>query len=464
MMIGTKINEMKIFTRIIIALLALIVLGVIGYATWYEWDRAQKIAHNRECDEKAAVRDSELTRRDAVRIDRSEDDNPADIVAEFPPCAYELVPPTLRELLFGGRDGSIGPTMIRPCDQSATTSDCVRELPVPPALDGGQPITRYPYKTSYPLVDSVTVNELFTIHNNLWTLPSETCAVDFKTRGIVIDDTEVISRIFSLAARNPDAEWARTLCHTMTDVRESVTGVRERTVTNVVMVIETQDPGIFSASSEMGLPGTVFRVFIYAHEFIVSPGTGRIYTSSSFDGSLGEDIGGLWDEYENAEVGVAFSYPYTGGNQGKWSAVSGDTGRIWSATIGLPEYGASITLSSKTANYSAPKGGHVTPTEGFIEKDDAYYPLRRGEPRKAPFVPDEVWQSADGRPILVKIAKRDTYDFTADYPEPPIQAVMNLDSAFTGVGIWYGKDKNIFPTTEDTEMFKRIITSLHATP
>ena len=455
---------MKIFTRIIVAFLTLIALGVIGYGAWYEWDRSKKIERNRGCDAKIALRDSELALRNAARDDVSKDDVPLDIVSEFPPCAYELVPPPLRELFFGGRDGAIDPIMIRPCDPSATTTDC-SQLPVPPPLTYGQPITRYPYETSYPLLDSFyKVNDHLSIHNGLWVLSSESCAADMRTRGVLIDHTEIISRILSLSSRTPDAPWARTLCKSITDLREHTTGVRERTITNYVMVLETQDPIIFSGP-DMDLPGTAYRVFIGTHEFIVSPGTGRIYTSSTFDGSLGEDIGGLWDEYTNAEVGVAFSYPYTDGNQGKWGTASGDTGRIWSATIRLPEYDASISLAAKTADYSASKGGHPAPTEGFIEKGGTYYILSRGEPVERPFIPDVVWQSADGRPILVRFAKRETYDFTADYREPPIQATISTDSgAFTGIGAWFGKDGSVFPNADDIEIFKRVITSLHATP
>lgn len=444
-----KSNYMRIFVNFVLSAVVLVLVGAIGYVVWYEWDRAQKIAHNEACE-------AATTHAVAESVE--------DAIPNLP-CVYELVPLTLRELFFGaGEDSVVGSVMIRPCDPSATTSDCIREFPVPPPLIGGQPIDRYPYETEYPLLNSFyKVNDHLFIHNGLWTLQSESCAADMKTRGIVIDHTEVISRIFSLSLRNPDASWVRTLCDVVANLREHTTGARERTITNAVMVLETQDPIMFSGS-DMDFPGTAYRVFIGAYEFIVSLGTGRIYTSSSFDGSLGEDIGGLWDEYINAEVGVMFSYPYTGGNQGRWGVASGETGRKWSATIGLPEYGASITLSAKTADYSAPKGGQVTPTEGFIEKDEAYYPLRRGVPKKTPFVPDDVWQSADGSPILVKIAKRDDYDFTADFPEPSIQAIMNLDGgAFAGIGVWFGKDGSVFPNAEDIEIFKRIVTSLRAT-
>jgi len=123
-------NRVKIFLYIVLVVVILAFASVIGYAAWYEWDRVQKIAHNEVCDAAIAERDATLAKRDAERTDASEDDVPADIVSEFPPCAYELVPPTLRELLFGaGEDGVIGPAMIRPCDPSATTTSCGDVIP-----------------------------------------------------------------------------------------------------------------------------------------------------------------------------------------------------------------------------------------------------------------------------------------------------------------------------------------------
>lgn len=444
-------NLRKIIVFSVFVIMFTLVVGVIGYASWYEWNRVEKIAYNEACEATTA---------------RAVADSAEDTIPNLP-CAYELVPPTLWELFGGaGKDGAIGPVMIHPCDQSATTSDCSvimiqpDELPLP----GGPPITRYPYTTAYPLLDSFyKVNDHLSIDSSLWTLPVESCGADMRTRGILIDHTEVISRIFFLTLREPDAPWAQLFCGAVTDLRERVTGARERTVTNDTIVLETKDPIIFSGS-DFSLPGTAYRVFIDGHHFIVIPGTGRIYTSSAFDGDLGEDIGGLWDEYENSEVGLTFSYPYTGGNQGKWRTAAGETGRIWGAAVGLPEYGASITLSAKTGDYTASKGGQLTPTEGFVEQNGGYYPLWHGVPAGTAFVPDEVWSTADGKPILVKFAKRETYDFAADYPEPSIQAIMNLDgSEFTGVGVWFAKDGSVFPTAEDIELFKRIVTSLQIT-
>lgn len=82
---------------------ALVIVG--AYSAWYSYNHYAKVAHNIECD----------------RFGKP------DIDGTYipPPCAYEIVPPTLWEKFTGHAPGALPvQTISGGCDQSATTTDC----------------------------------------------------------------------------------------------------------------------------------------------------------------------------------------------------------------------------------------------------------------------------------------------------------------------------------------------------
>ncbi len=90
-----------------------IVLSLATYATWYSYSRGQMIERNTECERLVAEHYAR---------------NPESL--SFPPCAYEIVPPSIVERLSNFRTtGHLYPydPMLNNdvgCDQSATTTDC----------------------------------------------------------------------------------------------------------------------------------------------------------------------------------------------------------------------------------------------------------------------------------------------------------------------------------------------------
>lgn len=124
---------MKLAYRGLAVLLLASIAGISAYAAWYEYDRARKIAHNDEC--------GRITSQPAS-------------ISDLPPCAYELIPPTLREKATGYG----GPKLPEGCDQSATTTDCSTFPPpsqtepqpyVPP--DPAQPAATWVSATDTPI-------------------------------------------------------------------------------------------------------------------------------------------------------------------------------------------------------------------------------------------------------------------------------------------------------------------------
>ncbi len=405
------------------------ILAVIvgAYPAWYSYDRYTKIAHNVECD----------------RLGKQGIDG----AYVRPSCVYEIVPPTLWEKFTGHVPGA-RPTqpLSTGCDQSATTTDC-STLPIPSG-ESGYFFPASSYTEFASTSQSGKIDAHLTVDNSL--IEVTACGKIYRTRQIFIDGADVVSRLATLA--NTGALPKDDMGHV--GLCQSLPGE-----IHLRGIIETNVKAF--EGSDVGLPGITYLVGVAANGFDVNPQTGNIYQASSYDGLLSGPVGTLWTTYTNDELGISFSYPSnTASDQNQWGIGRGETGASFHASIGLPS-GAVIYAYATTKDYSAAKGGFSVATEGFVVKGGTYYAIRRGEMTGQSFVADEQLSLADGTSALIVYGKN--YDPSADYPEPPVHALVNLRSQeFTGIGfVLFNKDIAAHPvSSEDIAILKKIVTSI----
>jgi hypothetical protein len=108
----------------IILILVAIFVALGAWGSWYSFSRYQKIAHNIACEQSTTL------------------------------CAYEIIPPTLWEVIAGKTcDGLLcdNPSPnVSDCDQSATTTPChqitdIQKTPPPPVQQAQEPITSFAF-------------------------------------------------------------------------------------------------------------------------------------------------------------------------------------------------------------------------------------------------------------------------------------------------------------------------------
>lgn len=449
---------------IVLAALCVVIVAIVGaYAGWYTYNRHVQIVRAEKCayDLEHPAPPTMMTAPDGTLAPVYMTE-PCITVVVTPPLwdivrghiAFEGVPErmkvnpySLTDILLGRY--TLGPGIDLPCDQSATTTDCGEIM----RMMGAEPVSAVPpreqqatlysdvYETIH-LLDKQKVDDFLTVHNSLAFMSSEACGVGVRTRGIFIDGTDIVARIAMLATEaGAKSLWgADVFCEALQRKRGGV--------------IEVRDPLMFSGS-DVGLRGRAYNILIATHQFVVAPEENRIYPSSAYDGSRGEPIGTLWQEHTQAETGISFSCPMLG----QVGSGPGETGRGLYFSCNTSD--GFINGGAITVDYSVPKGGTMYPREGYVERDGSYYLLRRGVPAETPFVPDEIWVTADGRDVLVKFAKREGYDFHADYPEPAIMGVMNIErGGFSGIGFGWHTDVFRFASPEDIALVKRILSTV----
>lgn len=180
-----------------------------------------------------------------------------------------------------------------------------------------------------------------------------------------------------------------------------------------------------------------------------------------------------WKTYTNSDVGVSFSYPAFGLNDGDWQVANGTTGQVWQATIKL-ESGAVIYAYATTADFSNEEDGFPVWTRGFEIETGSYYEkdeLQRvqlvypvdARPAGYNFSPSDSWiLSGGGQEVPVLFGS--IFDKKSDNAEPAIRVLVNLKGPkFTGVGfVLFNMDASGSrpASNEDIESLKEIVTSV----
>jgi len=132
---------------LIVVLLSILIF--VGTAVQYTTDRNAKLDHNKECE-----------RLSAESRARGK---------EFPPCVFEIIPPTLSDRATGKQMAELTERLRkRGCDQSATTTDCSK---IPPATPS-EPPAYIPPNTEKPIEEWTTATDTpVTLADFSFTLP-----------------------------------------------------------------------------------------------------------------------------------------------------------------------------------------------------------------------------------------------------------------------------------------------------
>lgn len=176
-----------------------------------------------------------------------------------------------------------------------------------------------------------------------------------------------------------------------------------------------------------------------------------------------EAEGYKWRQYTNNEIGISFSYPSAVDQN--WGIGKGDTGKQFGGTIELPSK-STLSFVAHTKDYTAPKGGVMVSTEGYIVKDGKYYVITRGKISDTSFTPDEILKLKDDTPVILVYKKGDYPG--SDYQPPDVAAMINLPNGKEFTGIGFTLYLRSYPTpvenpAEDIAAFKRFVTSLEFT-
>ncbi len=166
----------------------------------------------------------------------------------------------------------------------------------------------------------------------------------------------------------------------------------------------------------------------------------------------------VWQNYSNPELGIALSYPVTKDGPFSLRVGNGDTGKqVYGSGITLPS-GSQIQIVGMTKDYTAPKDALTFATEGFTIKNGEYYYNNRGTAGHKISV-DDFWTIADGSKVPVVYAKGDYSG--SDFVPPSIAVLVNVNGKpFTGMGFALYTRGDAQPTSEDIEVFKKMIGSI----
>ncbi len=227
-------------THKIVFILSIIVLSFLISPFWYSFLRYQKILHNESCGKTTT------------------------------PCVYEIVPPSLWELIADKSSIEMRP----PCNPYATTTNCVPALPPP-----------VPEATTTPQIQTGKIDEHLTINNTLRDV--NFCGKIYKVKQIIIDGVDVVQRIAELV-RNRSLSQNTKLKIVGDSICKSVpfNPNDELQIDEVIPFIF--DPSNKKAGEKTGTYGIYAQIF----QVGVNPTKNEIYGINGFDGNT-ELIGKL---------------------------------------------------------------------------------------------------------------------------------------------------------------------------
>jgi hypothetical protein len=267
---------------IAIGLAALLVLGAC--AVWYSYARHVKIAHNEECGHILSQLASSTTY--GVNI--------------LPSCVYEIVPPSIWELLVGGP--ALQPSSAG-CDQSETTTDCalLAQQNPPPAISQQKVATTSKtignFSIEYPLDWYVTgfgweqasVPGAYNIsipdsgsggeqHVYIFTLPSPLGSINSRAK--TLDDYRTDYPLSATSTRQILVNGTSTTIETHQEVR--ILSSEDVTINGIPMLRQHYSVGewsldasgnrIFDTSNEADVTDELRYVFFDGKTFVVITG------------------------------------------------------------------------------------------------------------------------------------------------------------------------------------------------
>lgn len=196
--------------------------------------------------------------------------------ARYRQCAYEIVPPSLWEIITRKKTGKM--LLSEPCDPVATTTDCSKIVDVlpPPTVVA---------TTSANQIQSGKIDEHLTINNTLRDV--DFCGKTYRVKQVIIDGVDVVQRIAELVRDQSFSQ--NTKIKTLSDdICGSVPFNPQDEVQVEEAITFTFDASSKNAGEKTGTYGIYAQIF----QVGVNPTKNEIYSIDGFDGST-ELIGKL---------------------------------------------------------------------------------------------------------------------------------------------------------------------------
>jgi len=146
-----------------------------------------------------------------------------------------------------------------------------------------------------------------------------------------------------------------------------------------------------------------------------------------------------WLTYRNEELGFSFKYP-SGLGELEEVIISGDSGLKF--TLSTKNKPSSIVFSGITSDYSVPRGGSFSDSQGYeIDSKGQYNFIFVGE-KLIPFTVKEVIEAPIGNVVIVNQLRME--NSLVSPGRNNIGALVNLeDGRFRGLSVWSNSEEEL---------------------
>jgi hypothetical protein len=168
-----------------------------------------------------------------------------------------------------------------------------------------------------------------------------------------------------------------------------------------------------------------------------------------------------WKEYQSEELGISFSYPdeYLKKPIGILLPNPVTTGELFQAQFTFPS-GTSLSITSITPDYTAPKDGNWGTGLGYEEQNGKYF-LKRTQGKKYEVYPTKFLYVGNQK-VLTLQASDFPEKAREEYYAPDVLAIINLpNERFPGLGFELNQRSATSTSLQDEKQaMERILTSI----